>query len=186
SMRTPTASLRPEARFAWLLAAVGGAILVPSLACAKQLPPPCHSNANASSDTESVRNRQDVKSLPDPLRNRLANLARRPHSALPVQAFGEADHPSRLFQYYLLSTDGFEPNPFTHIFAGLNDQVMLTASGANCGLPTVGAVREVLEPKPDLPTDPNDVRAFIDVFTDIDGLFVINNESGWYEGWLIP
>src|SRR5262249_16843399 len=26
---------------------------------------------------------------------------------------------------------------------------------------------------------------FIDVFTDISGLFVINNESGWYEGWMI-
>src|SRR5438046_4517364 len=39
--------------------------------------------------------------------------------------------------------------------------------------------------KPDLPTDPNDVRAFIDIFTDVAGLFVINNESGWYEGWMI-
>ncbi|MEO6022863.1 MAG: hypothetical protein ABIP64_07070, partial [Burkholderiales bacterium] len=27
--------------------------------------------------------------------------------------------------------------------------------------------------------------AFIDIFTDISGLFVINNESGWYEGWMI-
>src|SRR4029079_11166633 len=26
---------------------------------------------------------------------------------------------------------------------------------------------------------------FIDIFTDIEGLFVINNESGWYEGWMI-
>jgi hypothetical protein len=33
-------------------------------------------------------------------------------------------------------------------------------------------------------TDPDDPRAFIDMFTDISGLFVINNESGWYEGWL--
>jgi hypothetical protein len=38
---------------------------------------------------------------------------------------------------------------------------------------------------PGLPTDPTDPRAFIDVFTDISGLFVINNESGWYEGWMI-
>ena len=43
----------------------------------------------------------------------------------------------------------------------------------------------MLEPKPGLPTDPNDVRAFIDIFTDVAGLFVINNESGWYEGWMI-
>jgi len=61
----------------------------------------------------------------------------------------------------------------------------LTVTGANCGLPTIGAVRVVLEPKPGLPTDPNNPRAFIDIFTDISGLFVINNESGWYEGWMI-
>src|SRR5262249_38022760 len=30
-----------------------------------------------------------------------------------------------------------------------------------------------------------DPGAFIDIFTDISGLFVINNESGWYEGWMI-
>jgi len=46
-------------------------------------------------------------------------------------------------------------------------------------------VRVVVEPKPGLPTDPKSVRAFIDVFTDISNLFVINNESGWYEGWMI-
>ena len=62
---------------------------------------------------------------------------------------------------------------------------MLTATGPNCGLSTIRAVREVLEPKPGLPTGPNNVRAFMDVFTDISGLFVINNESGWYEGWMI-
>jgi hypothetical protein len=49
----------------------------------------------------------------------------------------------------------------------------------------VGAVRITLEPKPGLPTDPDDPRAFIDMFTDISGLFVINNESGWYEGWML-
>jgi len=36
----------------------------------------------------------------------------------------------------------------------------------------------VLEPKPGLPTDPNDARAFIDVFTGPLEPFVINNESG--------
>jgi hypothetical protein len=54
--------------------------------------------------------------------------------------------------------------------------VELSITGANCGLPTVGAVRVVGEPKPGLPTDPNDPRAFNDVFTDISPLFVINNE----------
>jgi hypothetical protein len=85
----------------------------------------------------------------------------------------------------LLDTNGFEPNVFTHIFQGVNDNVQLTATGPNCGLPTIGVVRIALEPKPGLPTDPNDPRAFNDVFTDVDGLFVINNESGWYEGWMI-
>jgi len=150
-----------------------------------QPPAPCHANPRANADIQAVLTRGDVRHLPQALRVRLATLAGRPHSQLPTQAYAEADQPSRLFQYYLLDTDGFEPNVFTATFPGVNDNVMLTAAGGNCGLPTVGAVREVLEPKPDLPTDPNDPRAFIDVFTDLSGLFVINNESGWYEGWMI-
>jgi hypothetical protein len=43
---------------------------------------------------------------------------------------------------------------------GVNDQAMLTATGADCGLPTISAVRLVLEAKPGLPTDPNNVWAF--------------------------
>src|ERR1051326_2145482 len=146
----------------------------------QQPPPPCHPNPHAARDQEAVRNRQDVRQLPGPLRDRLGERGGRRHSVGRVEAFAEANSPSQLFWYFLLDSTGFEPNPFTHLFPGLNDQVMLTATGGNCGLPTVGAVRVVLEPKPDLPTDPNDPRAFIDVFTDISGLFVINNESGWY------
>ncbi|SMF15769.1 hypothetical protein [Pseudogulbenkiania subflava] len=129
--------------------------------------------------------RGDIRQLPAPLRNRLGELAARPHSQLPTQAYAEADGPSQLFQYYLLDTGGFEPNAFTSLIPGINDTAMLTATGPDCGLPTLGSVRVVLEPKPGLPTDPNDVRAFIDIFTDVAGLFVINNESGWYEGWMI-
>src|SRR6266567_5416058 len=161
------------------------ATLVPPVARAQQPPPPCHPNPIAAQDTATVRNRGDIVHLPDPLKNLLGTLAGRPHSVLPVQAYAEADQPSQLFQYYLLDTNSFEPNPFTSLFPGINDAAMLTATGPDCGLPTIGAVREVLEPKPGLPTDPNDVRAFIDVFTDISALFVINNESGWYEGWMI-
>jgi hypothetical protein len=156
-------------------------------------PPPCHANPNAVRDIVSVLTRGDVRQLPQPLAERLAILAGRPHSQLPTQAYAEAHFdkapnkpkPSQLFQYYLLDTTGFEANPFTSVIPGVNDTAMLTATGPDCGLPTLGAVRLVLEPKPDLPTDPNDVEAFIDVFTDIAGLFVINNESGWYEGWMI-
>jgi hypothetical protein len=156
-----------------------------SNAYAEQPPSPCHPNPNAAADRDTVANRGDVANLPQPLKDRLIRLADRPHTYLPLQAFAEADKPSQLFQYYLLDTDGFEPNVFTTIFPGVNDSVQLTATGGNCGLPTVGAVRVVLEPKPGLPTDPNDPRAFNDVFTDISPLFVINNESGWYEGWMI-
>ena len=154
-------------------------------AYAEQPPGPCHPNPNAADDREAVAKRGDVANLPKPLKDQLIRLADRPHSILPLQVFAEADPSSQLFQYYLLDSTGFEPNVLTKIFPGVNDNVQLTATGANCGLPTVGAVRLVLEPKPGLPTDPNNPRAFMDVFTDISGLFVINNESGWYEGWMI-
>ncbi|MGI9169164.1 MAG: hypothetical protein ACR2FH_03175 [Caulobacteraceae bacterium] len=157
----------------------------PTAAVAAQPPPPCHPNPNASQDRQTILQRGDIAQLPEELRDRLAAEAGRPHSQLPTQAYAEAAKPSALFQYYLLDATGFEPNPFTHLFPGVNDKAMLTATGPICGLPTTGAVRVVLEPKPGLPTDPNDVRAFIDVFTDVTGLFVINNESGWYEGWMI-
>ena len=52
-----------------------------------------------------------------------------------------------------------------------------SATGPNHDLPTLSAVRVVLEPKPGLPTDPNDPGAFIDIFTDISGPFAINNNS---------
>jgi len=55
------------------------------------------------------------------------------------------------------------PTCFTAIIAGVNDgNVQLTAHrGGNCGLPTVGRPsRVVLEPKPGLPTDPTNPRAF--------------------------
>jgi hypothetical protein len=159
----------------------------------QQPPPPCHPNPLAQKDMSAVATRGDIKNLPDPLMDRLVDLAGRPHSQLPTQAYAEAHSdkppfepkPSQLFQYYLLDTTAFEQNPFTAKFPGINDTAMLTATGPNCGLSTLGAVRVVLEPKPGLPTDPNNVRAFIDIFTDISGLFVINNESGWYEGWMI-
>jgi hypothetical protein len=156
-----------------------------SSARAEQPPPPCHPNPNAAADRLAIANRADIEKLPDPLKDRLVRLADRGHTYLPLQVYAEADKSSQLFQYYLLDTEGFESNVFTRIFPGINDAVQLTATGGNCGLPTVGAVRVVLEPKPGLPTDPHNPKAFIDIFTDISPLFVINNESGWYEGWMI-
>ena len=133
-----------------------------------------------------IRNRGDIRQLPAPLKNRIGELARRPHTFTPARAFSEADGPSQLFQYYLLDTENFQPNVFTAIIPGINDGVIRTAANAaNGGLKTIGSVRVVLEPKPGLPTNPDDPHAFIDVFMDFSGLFVINNEAGWYEGWMI-
>ncbi len=86
---------------------------------AEQPPAPCHPNPNAAQDRATVANRGDVKNLPQPLKDRLIQLADRPHTYLPVQAFAEADKPSQLFQYYLLDTAGFEPNVFTTLFRAL-------------------------------------------------------------------
>src|SRR5437016_2891052 len=160
-------------------------LMATTMARAEQPPAPCHPNPDAVAEAAAVGARVDVAPLPAPLRDQLVRLADRPHSVLPVPARAEADLASQLFQYYLLDSTGFEPNVFTSRIPGVNDAAQLTATGGNCGLPVVGAVRVVLEPKPGLPTDPTDPRAFIDVFTDISGLFVINNESGWYEGWMI-
>jgi hypothetical protein len=150
----------------------------------------CHPSAC----TASFCARGDVSPLgkdpaTKPLQDRLATLDCSPHSVPPLQIFAEADPAaggqSQLFMYYLLDSTSFQPSVFTTRIPGVNDMAMLTVFGANCGLDTIGAVRLALEPKPGLPKDPDDIRAFIDVFTDIRGLFVINNESGWYEGWMI-
>jgi hypothetical protein len=172
-------------RTTMLIALLAVLILGANRGYAEQPPSPCHPNPNANQDMAAVAARGDIAGLPAPLQSQIVRIAGRPHSQLPTQAFNEADGASQLFQYYLLDTNGFEPNVFTAIFPGVNDHVQLTSTGTNCGLPTIGTVRVVLEPKPGLPTDPNNPQAFIDVFTDISGLFVINNESGWYEGWMI-
>ena len=148
--------------------------------------PAAQAQESRKNDGKEVAKRRDVRQLPAPLKSRLVEMAEQPHSYLPLTAFSEAATPSQLFQYYLLDTTEFEPNIFTSIVPGINDTAIPTgANAANGGQRTIGSVRVVLEPKAGKPTDPNDVRAAIDVFTDISGLFVINNESGWYEGWMI-
>ncbi len=187
-------------RFCSVLALTAPAVLASAGAGAEQPSAPCHLNPNAAADSAAVAARGDVVNLPKPLKDRLIRLADRPHTYLPIQAFAEAHNldgtpkPSQLFQYYLLDTTGgfppdsdvgFEANVFTTRISGVNDNAQLTVTGGNCGLQTIGAVRVVLEPKPGLPTDPTDPRAFVDIFTDISPMFVINNESGWYEGWMV-
>jgi hypothetical protein len=169
-----TARVRPLVLFVLVLFAIALA------------PHEVRAQGNEHPNADSLKERGDIKNLPGPLKQRIIDLARRPHTFLPLTVFSEAPTPSRLFGYFLLDTDHFQPNVFTATIPGINDGAVPT--GANCanrGLPTLASVRLVVEPKPGLPTDPNDPGAFIDIFTDISGLFVINNESGWYEGWMI-
>ena len=143
-------------------------------------------NGLAQDGAASIGRRGDIRFLPDPLKGRIIEMARRPVTYPPQIAFSEADDRSSLVQYFLLDTTQFQPNIFTTIVPGINDGTKPTAANAaNAQLPTIGSVRVVVEPKPGFPTDPNDPRAVIDMFTDVSGLFVINNESGWYEGWVI-
>jgi hypothetical protein len=181
-MNSKTTSTRRNRVLLALATAVLAALAAIGIDAQSDGPP----GANREPNFSSLQARGDVKFLPAPLQDRLVELARRPHSYLPLTVFSEADEPSQLFGYYLLDTTTIPPNVFTSIVAGINDNGVIPtgANFANGGLPTVGAVRMTLEPKPGLPTDPDDPRAFIDIFTDISGLFVINNESGWYEGWL--
>jgi len=158
--------------------------------CPSPTPVPPNGTCHPSMCTPGFCARGDIAPLSavPALQNRLVTIDCSPHSIAPLQVFAEATPPAGnglLFQYYLLDSTGFQPSVFTTSIPNVNDKAMLTVWGANCNLSTIGAVRLELEPKPGLPTDPNDPNAFIDVFTDIRGLFVINNESGWYEGWMI-
>jgi hypothetical protein len=136
-------------------------------------------SAATEKEVGQLLRRGDIKHLPDPLKARLGQLIELPHAFPAVPAFNEAVNPSRLFQYYLLDQTSFQPNVFTAQISGINDTATPPANGA------LGAIRVVIEPKPGLPTDPNDVHAAIDTFADFAGLNVINNESGWYENWMI-
>jgi hypothetical protein len=130
-------------------------------------------------EVSQLRQREDIKSLPEPLQARLVQLLEQPHAFPAVPAFNEAANPSLLFQYYLLDQSSFQPNVFTAAIPGINDTATPPASGA------LGAIRVVIEPKPGRPLDPNNVKAAIDTFADFTGLNVINNESRWYENWMI-
>jgi hypothetical protein len=109
-----------------------------------------------SSADSPFEQRGDIRHLRDALQDRLELLANRPSTFAPMTAFSEAPTPSKLFQYYLLDTSHFQPNVFTTTIPGINDGVAPTATGPNHDLPTLGATRVVVEPKPGPPTDPND------------------------------
>jgi hypothetical protein len=146
--------------------------------------PPCHPNTHAQRDMATVASRGDIKSLPLPLRQQLVRLAGRPHSVLPVQAFAEADRSSLLFFYYLLDSRGFEPNVFTAVIPGSTMRWIARPPGRivafrRSGGPAGGRAQAGSSHRSQRRT-----RLHRRLHRH-PSLFVINNESGWYEGWMI-
>src|SRR5260370_40539005 len=72
---------------------------IQSTAYAEQPPPPCHPNPNAAQDRATVAGRGDVVNLPTPLKDRLVQMADRPHSFLPIQVFAQPPQCTQLFPY---------------------------------------------------------------------------------------
>src|SRR2546426_2214813 len=69
------------------------ATLVPRVASKRpnlQPPAPCHPNPEANVDMTTVRERGDIRHLPDALKERLVQLAGGPHNPLPTSADGQA------------------------------------------------------------------------------------------------
>ena len=122
-----------RACFCSVLALSVPVVLAISGARAEQPPPPCHPNPTADADEAAVRSRGDIVNLPGELQDRLALLANRPHTYLPLQVFNEADGASQLFQYYLLDTNGFEPNVFTTHRLSPSDLVAHTSAPRQTG-----------------------------------------------------
>src|SRR6516225_10481847 len=89
------------AGFCAVVALSAPAVLPITGARAEPVPLPCHPNPTADADEAMVRSRGDIVNLPGELQDRLAQLANRPHTYLPLQVFAEADGASQLFQYYL-------------------------------------------------------------------------------------
>ena len=74
-------------RFCSVLALTVSAVSSIDRARAEQPPPPCHPNPTAASDEAALRSRGDIANLPGELQDRLAQLANRPHTYLPLQVF---------------------------------------------------------------------------------------------------
>jgi hypothetical protein len=144
-------------------------------------------NANSNAFTR-LTNRLDVLSLPAPLQARLRELAQRPHTYTPQRTFPAASGISHLTGYFLLDDAGLVSS---NLFAtGLNPTATSTnaPSGSRTNLGPIGAVRILqissTNATANVSSNSTDPGCF-DFFTDIAGLGPIQNESGWYEGWVI-
>jgi hypothetical protein len=87
-----TAKRRATTRTLWVCLTVTLALATfNNTSYAEQPPAPCFANPRAARDSALIKNRGDIRNLPEPLKARIIRMADRPHSILPVQAFAEAD-----------------------------------------------------------------------------------------------
>ena len=184
--RTAPVTSSAGAALAALVFAALAATVSPPTASAEQPPAPCHPNPNAAADSAAVAARGDVAKLPQPLKDRLVRLADRPTPSRRSRRSPRRTSPSQLFQYYLLDTTGLRAQRLHRRRSrrqrpgdAHRDRRQLRPADDRRRAPGASSRSRACRPIP------NDPRAFIDVFTDISRLFVINNESGWYEGWMI-
>src|SRR5215469_10651524 len=87
-----------------------------STSYAEQPPAPCFPNPRAARDSALVRNRGDIRNLPEPLKERIVRMAGRPHSILPTQAFAEADNPASYLNTTCLIPTNFSPTSSQALF----------------------------------------------------------------------
>lgn len=127
-------------------------------------------------DVKTVAKREDIKSLPQPLKDALLFLAGAPNTFVPSSVYNEffmTKKNALLFQYYLINAKGFEPNAFTTRVPGFTDGV------------AQGTVRVIISPDPNSTFDPNSPAATIDIYVDAVAILTVSNEAGWYESWLM-
>jgi len=110
-------------------------------------------------------------------------LADRPHSVLPCRST-----PRRTLQPALPvlppRQQRLRAQRLHHNHSRVNDHAQLTATGRHCSCDGRGSPPGARAESP-APTDPTDPRALHRRLHRHLRLFVINNESGWYEGWMI-
>ena len=172
---------------AWysVLAVLVLTVIAADIARAEQPPPPCHPNPDAEADRAEVAHREDIAHLPQPLKERLIRWQTARTRFSRCRRSAEADKPGQVVpvlpvgHHRLRGERLHDPDPRRQRPGGVDRhgrQLRAADDRHRAGLARAQARS---------PTDPRDPEAFIDVFTDISGLFVINNESGWYEGWMI-
>jgi len=159
---------------------------------AEQPPPPCHPNLHANEDMAEVRTRGDIVNCPSAQATTRSTCrpAAQPatHTGLRRSSFQhgsfQAQAEPALSSITCWTQPALSPIRLRLPSPVSNEHGHADRYGPDCRLP-LSALCGSFWSQAGLPTDPNDVGAFIDIFTDHLWAFRDHNESGWYEGWMI-